>query len=253
VNRRGLRVGVALSVLVAGIFTAAAGPVAAVNELADGIAPGVVRANDGFGTSTVIVPQDGYVTYFVQGAANLAGTPVQIWTNTTGEWALATTRAFSEDGTAHYFARLTGRTGVEARIPGTPGGSAHGRSATTWPAATDRRTRISVGCDDFATEDNASVLVGRTVALKSGTQVDVVLCSNPSTGFEWQAAAIDSARLRLVGHHFTVTSDLVGAPGTETWSFRVVGSGKGHGVLVYSQPWEGGQKAVEVFVLTTLS
>jgi predicted secreted protein len=115
-----------------------------------------------------------------------------------------------------------------------------------------------VGCDDFATEEDASALVGRTVALKSGAQIDVVLCSNPSTGFTWEAAAIDSSRLRLIGHRFagapsTGRIPVTGAPGAETWSFRVVGTGKGHGVLAYSQPWAGGQKAVGLFVLTTLS
>jgi len=236
-----------------------AGPAVAVNDMTDGIAPGVVKANDGFGTATVIVPSNGYVTYFVAAAPNLAGTPVEVWTNTNGTWTKATSRSFAADGTLHYSVRVTGRIGFQARIPGTPGGAAHGRSATTWPAGDARaaHTQITLSCNDFTEDDfarpDSSVLLERTVALKAGTVLDVVLCSNASTGFKWEEAAFDSAHLRLLSHRYVNTSDFVGAPGAETWSFRIVGRGEGHGMMAYSRPFTGGQKAVWSFVLTTLS
>jgi predicted secreted protein len=257
VNLRSARAVLIWSALLAVVLAATAAPVAAVNELTDGIAPGVVRTHDGFGSDTVVVPTNAYVTYFVQGAPNLAGTILQIWTNSGGEWKLASTRSFDADGTSHYFARVTGRTSFQARIPGTPGGAAHGRVATTWANATDRRTRISVGCDAFEEDagsaEGSSALIGRTAAVKSGTQLDVVLCSNVSTGFGWDAPAIDSEHLRLIGHRYVNGPNLAGAPGTEIWSFRVVGRGAGHALMAYSQPWVGGQKAAWSFVLTTLS
>jgi predicted secreted protein len=225
--------------------------------MSDGIAPGVVRANDGFGPGPVVVPANRYVTYFVQGAPNLAGTIVQIWTNSGGQWKLASTRSFDADATTHYFARVTGRTTFQARIPGTPGGAAHGRVATTWANASDQRTRISIGCDAFEEDagraEGSSALIERTAAVKAGTQLDVVLCSNVSTGFGWEAPAIDSEHLKLLGHRYVNSSTLPGAPGMETWSFRVSGHGAGHALMAYSQPWVGGQKAAWSFVLTTLS
>jgi len=45
----------------------------------------------------------------------------------------------------------------------------------------------------------------------------------------------------------------VRAPGIERWSFRVVGRRDGHGMMAYSRPIPGGQKAVWSFVLTTQS
>jgi predicted secreted protein len=236
-----------------------AGPAAAVNDMTDGIAPGVVASNDGFGTATVIVPANGYVTYFVAAAPNLAGTPVEVWTNTNGTWTKATSRSFAADGTLHYFTRVTGRTGFQARIPGTPGGSAHGRSATTWPSGDprSRHIQITLSCDDFTDDDlarpDSSVLLERTVALKAGTILDVSLCSNVSTGFGWEEAAFDSAHLRLLDHRYVDVHDVVGAPGIEIWSFRIVGRGEGHGMMAYSRPFAGGQKAVWSFVLTTQS
>jgi predicted secreted protein len=227
--------------------------------LDDSITAGVVRTNDGFGTSTVIVPVGGYVTYLVRTAPSLAGTRLEIWTNTGSGWQYATARTIAPDGTVHYFVRISRRTGFQARLAGdatTPATRSHARSAANWPAATDRRTLISVGCDDFVPDtfarpdDNNSALVERTVGVTPGTQLDVVLCSNASTGFGWETAAIDSAHLRLLGHHYVNISDFVGAPGTETWSFLVTAHGEGHAMLAYSQPWAGGTKAAWSFVLT---
>src|SRR5262245_43810541 len=200
-----------------------AGPAAAVNDMTDGIAPGVVKGNDGFATTTVIVPANGYVTYFVRGEPSLAGTIVEVWTNTNGTWTKATTRSFAADATLHYFTRVTGRIGFQARIPGTPGGSAHGRSATTWPSGDARatHTQLTVSCDDFTEDDLArptdSVLVERTVAVKTGSTLDVVLCSNDATGFAWEEAAFDSAHLRLLGHKLVYIHDIFGAPQIEVW------------------------------------
>jgi len=247
----------ALSVAVA--LFAAPGSVAAVNDLTTGIAPGVVRGNDGFGTATVVVPENGYVTYFVSGAPSLAGTPVQIWSTAGGDWHVVASRSFAPDGTLHYFARVSGRTDFQARIPGTPGGVGPARHATTWPSSSDRRTRISVGCADFEEDvfarpnTQSSALVERTVGVKAGTQLDVAVCSNASTGFAWEAAALDSRHLQLLGHRYVNDSDFVGAPGIEIWSFKILAGGSGHAVLAYSQPWSGGTKAAWTFVLTTRS
>jgi predicted secreted protein len=244
---------IAVVVLLLGV---AVPPVAAVNELSDGIAPGVVDNLGDFGTSAVVVPQNAYVTYFAQGAGNLAGTVVEIWKNTGGDWTKAASRTFASDGSIRYFARITGRTMLQARIPGTPGGAAHGRTATTWASATDRRTKITVGCGDFEVGDS-NILVTRTAALKAGTVLVVTLCSNVTTGFAWQEGAIDSAHIRVLSHAYTAPATtnppLAGASGLETWTFLVTGHGEGHAVLAYSQPWAGGIKAAWIFVLETRS
>jgi predicted secreted protein len=259
VNHRAQRTILACSGLLIGILWATASPVAAANELTDGIAPGIVRTTDGFGSDTVVVPANGYVTYLVRGGLNLAGTPVQVWINTTGRWVLASSRSFAADGTLHYFSRVAGRTSIQARIPGTPSGAAGGQVATTWGTAGDQRTRITLGCstfvsDDFARPDaGSSVLVQRVVGVKAGTRLDVVLCSNAFLGYAWAAPAVNSAHFRLLSHRYVNDSDFVGAPGTETWSFLVMGHGAGHAFMAYNQVKTGGQKAVWSFILTAIS
>src|SRR3954451_13861660 len=139
---RRVAIGIVLALLAVGVLGAA--PVLVGNDLEDVLAPGVIGDGGDFGTSSVVVPQNGYVTYFVQGAANLAGTPVEIWITTGGNSTKATTRSFAADGSLRYYARVNGKTTFQARIPGTPGGAAHGRTASTWPSATDHRTKITV-------------------------------------------------------------------------------------------------------------
>jgi predicted secreted protein len=246
-----------LATLLLGLLAAAAaGPVAAVNDLTDGIAPGIVDDLGDFGTAAVVVPQNGYVTYFAQGAGNLAGTIVEIWKTAGGESVKVATRSFTADGSIRYSLRITGKTLLPARIPGTPGGSAHGRTATTWASASDRRTKITVPCDDFEVGDS-NVFVARTAALKSGSILVVTLCSNASTGFSWQDVAVDSARLKVLGHSYTAPKPtnppLAGASGLETWTFRVSSHGEGRAVLSYDQPFKGGIKAAWIFLLETRS
>lgn len=71
---------------------------------------------------------------------------------------------------------------------------------------------------------------GSTQVLKVGQQLTVTLDSNPSTGYAW---AIDGAvppQLEQSGESkFSSQSDLVGAGGTEVWTF--VGAATGTGTL----------------------
>lgn len=233
---------------------AALGPAASAADLPvlnDAITAGVVRGNDGFGTGTVLVPSNGYVTYLVEADPSLAGRAVEIWTRTRlTDWTRTTTRSFGSDGTARYFARVAQWTAFWAKLPDevtTQASVSHGRNATV---STDGSTRIRLWCDDFATEEGqASVLVARAVGARVGSLVRVTLCSNASTGFSWSAAAVSSSQLGLVGSSYSAGPFAIGSAGAETWTFRVTGRGTGYAVLEYSRPWAGGEKAVWLLVL----
>jgi hypothetical protein len=107
-TRRSARAALLATVLLALLAASTATPVAAVNDLTDGIAPGVVDNGGDFGTAAVVVPQNGYVTYVAQGAGTLAGTIVEIWKSTGGEWTKAATRTFAADGSVRFWTRVTG-------------------------------------------------------------------------------------------------------------------------------------------------
>lgn len=219
--------------------------------MSDAITAGVVRRSDGFGTSTVMVPSGGYVTYLVQGESTMSGRPLEIWTRTRAtDWARVTTRTFGTDGAVRYHARISEWTGFQGRIPAdvtTAGAATHGRIATV---STDGSTTIRLWCDDFAApSDQSGVLVSRAVGARVGSLVRVTLCSNASTGFSWSAAAVSSSQLALVGSTFRAGPFAIGSAGAETWTFRVTGGGTGYAVLAYSRPWEGGEKAIWLLVL----
>ena len=220
--------------------------------LGDGIAPGVLQGVDGFGTATVTVPSGARVTYIARTDSRLKGKPIQIWTRAgTGSWKLLTTRVIAADGTVHLFASVTGPVSFWAKFAGdakNPPALSHGRSAA---ASASGQTIIRAPCEDFApTSSGSRVVLNRTVGLKVGAAVSVILCSNASTGFSWSSSAIDREHLRLVRHTTTPPAAAVpGAAGLETWTYRLVSTGSGRATLTYSQPWKGGQKAVWTMTL----
>jgi predicted secreted protein len=241
-------IGVLAVALLLALMPASAGA-AESPAITDAITAGVVRTADGFGTSTVIVPSGGYVTYLVRGPASLAGQTVEIWTRARNtDWAPATTRVFDADGVAHYFARVTAWTGFVARYPQDAAtiASTHGRIATV---SADGSTRIRVECADFASEQPGAVLVSRAVGATLGGLVRITLCSNASTGFSWAPSVVSSGQLTTAGHSASSGGAIPGAAGTETWSFRVRDHGTGYAVLEYSRPWDGGEKGAWLFVL----
>ena len=102
--------------------------------LIDGIAAGVNRGTSGFGTRSVVVARNSYITLFVQTNPNLAGSLVQIWVKSkaTG-WHPLTLRMVAADGTVHYFARVNGWTAYWVKYSGDTtraSASSHGRIAT---------------------------------------------------------------------------------------------------------------------------
>lgn len=237
-------------------LTAGVGSVTAAEPvLADSITVGVVRTSEGFGTSTVLVPSGGYVTYLVEAYPALAGRRLEIWTRTRAtDWQLTTARMLGPDGSARYFARVSEWTAFLAKLPAdgsTPGAVSHGRNATV---SADGGSLIRLWCDDFvAPEPGSSVLLTRVVNAQVDSLISVMLCSNASTGYSWTAATVSSAHLDLVSHRYSPGPFAIGSAGAETWTFRVSARGEGHAVLSYGQPWEGGDKGVWSLVLTVTS
>lgn len=84
------------------------------------------------------------------------------------------------------------------------------------------------------------------IEFPSNKGVTVRLCSNQSTGFQWSEPEIsESSVIEMTEHTYTPPiGDTVGAAGTEKFVFLGVSPGTTTVYLEYSQPWEGGEKAV---------
>ena len=83
---------------------------------------------------------------------------------------------------------------------------------------------------------------GKQINVKSGDLVTLTLVSNPTTGYSWQVMDIDKTILAQNGEseykQAPGSEGLVGAGGTETFQFKVVGSGETTLKLGYMRPWE---------------
>jgi inhibitor of cysteine peptidase len=115
-------------------------------------------------------------------------------------------------------------------------------------------TSVTVSCDDFY----AAQHISRELEVPVSTSFTLTLCSNPSTGFQWEAAHIsDPAALEEVDHRF-VSPDSnppppPGTPGQEIWTFKALMAGTSTITIAYSRPWEGGEKGEWTFELKVVA
>jgi inhibitor of cysteine peptidase len=110
-------------------------------------------------------------------------------------------------------------------------------------------TSVAVSCDDFSAQPN----VTKQISVVTGNSFTVTLCSNATTGYRWSEAAqiSDPAVVQQLSHETVAPKDtgLVGAPGTEVWTFKALKKGTGTIKMGYSRPWEGGEKDTWTFML----
>ncbi len=101
-------------------------------------------------------------------------------------------------------------------------------------------TGVSIDCDTFGSDPEQSASVEVTV----DGEVVVSLCSNASTGYSWGVPTIDDptvvAEVDAVGSG--PSSQMPGAPGSQTFTFRATKAGSTTVAFSYDQPWEGGDK-----------
>ncbi|HEX9124029.1 MAG TPA: protease inhibitor I42 family protein [Actinomycetota bacterium] len=91
---------------------------------------------------------------------------------------------------------------------------------------------------------------GRTIHLRTSDELVVTLDSNASTGFRWMLDVEPNRDvLALVDSRYVPPeTDLVGAGGTEVWTFRAAGEGTTRFELRYER--SSGETAGKPFVLT---
>jgi inhibitor of cysteine peptidase len=112
---------------------------------------------------------------------------------------------------------------------------------------------VTVSIDDL----NTQKYITRDIKVAAGDTVKVVLGSNPSTGFSWteQANIADTSIIRQDKHETVAAANsdkVVGAAGTEEWTFTAVKTGTTTVSMDYSRPWEGGEKGVWTFKLNVM-
>jgi len=110
---------------------------------------------------------------------------------------------------------------------------------------------VNVSCDEFYEQQHIS----KEVEVAAGDSFTVTLCSNPTTGFEWEPARIsDQTVFQETDHEFVPSQakGVEGAPGKEVWTFKALKKGTSTVSMEYSRPWAGGEKGAWTFVLTVI-
>jgi predicted secreted protein len=112
---------------------------------------------------------------------------------------------------------------------------------------------LTVDCAAFETEGAVGVPVQREIAAGVNQTVTITLCSNPSTGFGWDAPVAEGdAKVELVERAIhEIVGGAPGAAGQEQFTFRTVSPGQTVIHFAYSQPWDGGTKGAWLLDLTT--
>ena len=103
---------------------------------------------------------------------------------------------------------------------------------------------LAVTCEDF--EDNPNNESEFT--LEVGDKIRIELCANPSTGYGWDYEMTVEGIVAEEDHDYDEPeSDLVGAPGTELWTFEAVNSGNTKITMKYTPP--GGDNTEDSWTL----
>jgi len=140
---------------------------------------------------------------------------------------------------------------VAAGICAIVAASAGGLSNGATPSAPDPNNIVTVAVSTQFAESAIPIVV------RAGDQFTITMSSNVTTGYGWQMSNQPSSKiLTKVGSKYNGPQNpqLIGAGGTETWTFKAAGKGKQSIEMVYVRPWEKGVAPArkQVFEVTVL-
>jgi len=106
---------------------------------------------------------------------------------------------------------------------------------------TSREINVEISCDQF--NNNTHAMSEFQAAI--GDKIIVKLCSNPTTGFQWEYQMTVENVVKEEDYGFDEPEDegVVGAAGKDVWTFKAVETGTTEVRMEYSRPWEGGEQA----------
>jgi len=114
---------------------------------------------------------------------------------------------------------------------------------------TSRDIHVDISCDQFTQNNHAM----NEFQVEIGDKITVKLCSNATTGFQWEYEISEENVLKEEDHDFEEPEgDGVGAPGIEVWTFEAVAKGTTEVRMEYSRPWEGGEKEEWTYTMTVI-
>ena len=91
---------------------------------------------------------------------------------------------------------------------------------------------------------------GSTINLNMSDTLAVKLAGNPTTGYSWSAAKIDSLKLKLIEKTYLPDKPgLTGSGGTEIFKYSAIEPGSSELKMIYSRSWERDTPPVDSFIV----
>jgi inhibitor of cysteine peptidase len=95
---------------------------------------------------------------------------------------------------------------------------------------------------------------GKTIKVKMGEVVRILLKGNPTTGYSWRTGKLDGKSIEQKGEAKYTTNPhprgMVGVGGMFVFTFKAAKPGTTEVNLEYARPWEKGKKPVKSFTTT---
>jgi predicted secreted protein len=110
---------------------------------------------------------------------------------------------------------------------------------------------VEVTCEEFTAQPH----ITRDIEITYPGSLVVSLCSNRSTGFQWEEVKIgDESVIYLTEYNYVSpeAAGVAGAAGKEVWSFNSNSIATSTLIFEYSRPWEGGEQDEWTFILNVL-
>ena len=115
---------------------------------------------------------------------------------------------------------------------------------------TSRDIGVEITCGQFVDNPKNNF---NDFEVEIGDKITVKLCSNASTGFQWEYVMTSDNVVKEEDHDFEEPEgDVVGAAGVEVWTFEAIGKGNTEIQMEYSQPWEGGIKKEWTYTISVI-
>ena len=93
---------------------------------------------------------------------------------------------------------------------------------------------------------------GKTVEIRVGDELEVVLPRQPTTGYVWEVSSLDSDVLRLGKADFFADDNAIGSGGMEIIKFHAIAAGTGVVRLIYHRPFEPNMSPINSFKVTVI-
>lgn len=114
----------------------------------------------------------------------------------------------------------------------------------------------------FANDHTAPIFnapKNKIIVTPQNPEFTIAMASNPTTGFSWKVKSYSVKMIALVDHKFVAPRNrkLMGAPGYELWTFKVLYptathvrvNQVAHVVMEYARPWETVGAKIASFVI----